>query len=141
MRKLSGKNPQPDVALGYQAAKSAEEVLRRYSDGERFFQGTDLPEGASFQKADLSRADFSDSWMSGVDFRSANLQNVRFDKSNVKCSDFRNGDLTGASFRGALLYGATFAEAKLDNVCTEDATWYGATVTDIRVLAKINSTQ
>jgi uncharacterized protein YjbI with pentapeptide repeats len=75
--------------------------------------------------------------LSDVDFRSADLGKVLFDETNVKISDFRDADLRGASFRGAALCGARFAGAKLDDVCIEGASWYGATVTDIRVLAEL----
>jgi uncharacterized protein YjbI with pentapeptide repeats len=136
---LSDSVHQAVMPRGYQPPKSVEEVLSRYSQGERFFQHTDLDDGASFQKADLSGSDFSNSWLSCADFRSANLRNVRFDDSNAKVTDFRDADLTGASFRGAGLCGASFAGAKLENVITVGATWYGCEVADNVVLAELPS--
>ncbi|MGP0017922.1 MAG: pentapeptide repeat-containing protein [Candidatus Sulfotelmatobacter sp.] len=129
-------NCPPDAPSGYHPPESANELLSRYGSGERYFRGVDLPGGSTLNGAVLAGSDFKNSWLSDIDFRSADLRNVCFDETNVKVSNFRGADLRGASFRGAALCGAVFAEAKLDDVCTEGATWYGANVTDIRVLAE-----
>lgn len=134
---MDDRNRVSKVPPGYRPPESASEVLSRYDSGERYFQGTDLPGGSSFNGAVVAGSDFKNSFLSDVDFRSADLRDVCFDETNVKVSDFRGADLRGASFRGAALCGAMFAGAKLDDVCTEDATWYGAKVTGIRVLAEL----
>ena len=116
---------------------SAQEILRRYSNGERNFVGIEIPEGDSLRGADLSGANFKNSWLSIVDFRDAILRDVCFDNTNVKISDFRGADLTGASFREALLCGSCFTKAKLEDVAIEGATWYGGPVRDIRELENL----
>jgi uncharacterized protein YjbI with pentapeptide repeats len=118
----------------YRPAVDSEDILRRYQAGDRFFQNTDVPEGSSFRDATLAGADFKNSFLSDIDFRGADLRRACFDGSNVKVSDFRGADLRGASFRRALLCGAILEGAKLDDVCVDDATSYGATITDIHQL-------
>ena len=116
---------------------TAEQILERYAKGERNFERVDVPEGSSFQGADLSGASFKTSWVSGIDFREAKLRGVCFDECNVKVSDFRGADLTDATFRNALLCGASFSTAKVDNVIVAGATWYGCAITDIHEIQKL----
>ena len=85
----------------------------------------------------LTGSDFNHRWSSDVDFRSTDVPKVLFDQTNVKISDFRDADLHGPSFRDAAPCAAMFAGAKLDEVCIEGASWYGATVTDILVLDEL----
>ena len=127
----------PDILSGYRPPQSAGELLSRYANGERHFRAAGLPGGSTLNGAVLTGSDFNNSWLSVVDFRSADLPKVLFDETNVKISDFRDADLHGTSFRDAALCRAMFAKAKLDNVRPEGASWYGATVTDTRVLAEL----
>jgi uncharacterized protein YjbI with pentapeptide repeats len=134
----NASNPS-NAPADYHPATTAEEVLRRYQAGERFFRNTDLPGGSSFRDAVLTGSDFKNSFLSEIDFQRADLRQVCFDESNVKLSDFQGADLRDASFRGSALCSAMFAGAKVDGVCTEDATYYGAAVTDIRELVEPES--
>lgn len=118
----------------YRPPTSAAEVLQRYQAGERCFRNLDLPEGSSFRAADLSDADFKNSWLSGVDFRESNLQRVCLEESNLKLSDFTCADLRGASMCGSTLCGAQLSGANVEGVRFEDATYYGAVIDDIRKL-------
>ena len=105
----------------YRPPETAEELLRRYAAGERYFPETDIPDGSSLEGAALAGAVFVSGWLSDVNFRGADLRGVRFEECNVKCSDFDNADLRGACFprthveaisvRGARLEGASFAGA------------------------------
>src|SRR4051812_12028587 len=99
---------------GYRPPASAEELVDRYRAGERWFAGTELPDGTSLQGLDLSGADLRDSWLSDTDFRDADLHGTAFDRSNVKLSDFRGANLLNASFRDALLCGAKVSGARID---------------------------
>jgi uncharacterized protein YjbI with pentapeptide repeats len=131
----------PTPPLNYRSPTTAEEVLSRYQAGERYFPNTELPVGSSLARSILAGSDFKGSWLSEVDFQSADLRHVCFDESNVKLSDFRHADLSDASFRGSALCGATFAGAKLDSVRAENATYYGAPITDIRKLTETESSK
>ncbi|NEP79075.1 MAG: pentapeptide repeat-containing protein [Okeania sp. SIO3C4] len=55
----------------------ASELLRRYTEGERNFQGVKL-RGESFRGKNLSGADFSGSDIRGADFTNANLKGAKF---------------------------------------------------------------
>ena len=134
---MDDRNRVSKVPPGYRPAESASEVLSPFDSGERYFLGTDLPGGSSFNGAVVAGSDFKNSFLSDIDFRSADLRDVGFDETKVKVFAFRSADFGGASFHGAALCGAMFAGAKLDDVSTEDATWYGTKVTDIRVLAEL----
>jgi hypothetical protein len=98
----------------YAPPHSAEELLRRYSDGERFFPDADIPDNSSLRGAILAGAIFQDFWLSCVDLRDADLRGCRFENGNVKCSDFGNADLRNAVFAGA--------------VHVEASSWHGAKV-------------
>ena len=117
--------------------RTAEEILTRYRSGERDFQRTDLPEGSSFAGSILVGSNFRHRWLFGTEFEKDDLRNVCFDESNVKCCDFRGADLRGASIRESAVCGSNFEGAKVDDVCTEGTTWYGANVTDLHVLAEM----
>jgi uncharacterized protein YjbI with pentapeptide repeats len=111
---------------GYRPPRSAEELVRRYQAGERWFAGTELPDGAVFRGADLSGANLRACWLSDADFRGADLRGTAFDGSNLKLSDFRDADLSGASLREALLCGAKVRGARIEGTVADGATFYGA---------------
>ena len=117
--------------------RTAEEILTRYSSGERDFQRTDLPEGSSFAGSVLAGSNFKHSWLFGAKFEGADLRNVCLDESNVKCCDFRGADPRGASIRESVICGSDFEGAQVYDVCTEGTTWYGANVTDLHALAEM----
>lgn len=117
--------------------RTAEDILARYSSGERDFQRTDLPEGSSFAGSVLAGSNFEDSWLSETDFSRADLRNTCFDESNVKCCDFRGADLRGTTIRESVICGSNFEGAQVDEVRTEGTTWYGANVSDLHVLAEV----
>ena len=106
---------------GYQPPKSAEELLRRYADGERYFVGMDL-----------SDADFvpSGGWFRTVKFgsqnvvpcelRSANLRECCFDGARMTGIVFDSSDLSGSLFRGADLRGAHLRSANLRDADLRD---------------------
>ena len=60
----------------------AQEVLRRYADGERNFCNANL-RGANFKGQDLSGADFSGADIRSANFTNANLQKTTFTKAQA----------------------------------------------------------
>ena len=110
---------------GYQPPASAEELLRRYAAGERYFPHADIPELSSLEGCTLEGAVFEDAWVSCVTLRGANLRGVRFERCNVKCSDFSGADLRGASFRETHVEAASFEGATLEGASFAGALAYG----------------
>ncbi|HSZ54713.1 MAG TPA: pentapeptide repeat-containing protein [Tepidisphaeraceae bacterium] len=124
----SGKPSQSPSS--YAPPTTAEELLRRYAVGERYFCGAEIEDCACFRGAVLVDAMLDGAWLFDADFRNADLRRVRFNGSNVKCANFADADLGGASFREAAVDGATFTGAKLTGASFEGAGWYGCTIHD-----------
>ncbi|NEP89401.1 MAG: pentapeptide repeat-containing protein [Okeania sp. SIO2C2] len=83
MFNIKGKKVSPDyiwklgkITVKYYAMK-ASELLRRYREGERNFQGVKL-RGESLRGQNLSGADFSGADIRGADFTNANLKGAKF---------------------------------------------------------------
>ena len=117
-----------DRRLNYEPPQSAEELLRRYAEGERYFAESELDHSNyDFQNSILEGADFSRSFIT-ADFRGANLKRVSFVSANIKTCDFRNADLEGADFSGAALEATQFEGAKLQGTRFEGAGCYSYTM-------------
>ena len=97
----------------YKPPQSANEVLIRYRDGERYFGHSNLDEAAcDFRGVNLEGADFCQSFIV-ADFRDANLQSADFTGCNIKTCNFRGANLQHAIFRGALLESTNFTMSVL----------------------------
>ena len=84
---------------------TAEEIIRRYTAGERDFSGADL-RGVDLSKADLCGAD-----LSAADLREADLSGADLNEVNLYGADLSGAKLRGASLRGADLRGARLGKA------------------------------
>ncbi|MDQ6693307.1 MAG: pentapeptide repeat-containing protein [Chloroflexota bacterium] len=113
-----------------QPPASAEELLGRYSAGQRHFSEVDLPAGSNLRNSTLDGATFDHGWLSEIDFSGANLRHVSFLHCNVKCSDFRGANLEGAIFRGSLVEATYFDAANLTGVSFVGASAYGYELKD-----------
>ena len=112
----------------YQPPQSAEDLLLRYSEGERYFAELELDDATyDFQNVILEGADFSRSFIT-ADFRGAKLKRAAFRSANIKTCDFRNADLAGADFSGALLEGTEFEGANLQGARFEGASCFSYTM-------------
>jgi uncharacterized protein YjbI with pentapeptide repeats len=109
----------------YQPPQSAEELLRRYAAGERYFVEADIPDGSDLRNSTLAGATFDGGWLTDLDFRGANLRHVKFLSCNIKCSDFREADLEGAIFTGSSVEATYFENANLTNASFAGAYAYG----------------
>jgi hypothetical protein len=114
----------------YEPPQSAEELLRRYSEGERFFPEADIPEDSSLRDAVLRGAIFKDAWLSCVDLRGADLRECRFEGGNAKCSDFRDADLRGAVFIGTHVEATVWDGANVEGADFTEAFAYGSPIGD-----------
>lgn len=112
----------------YTPPVSREELVRRYTDGERHFPGTDLSDldlsgikldGASFERF---------SWFFNATFEGASLVGTSFWECNVKCASFRGENLTGASFELAAIESIDLEGANIEGAQFLGATCYGCTV-------------
>ena len=109
----------------YQPPHSAEELIRRYQSGERYFGETALDEDpVDFSNLVLAGIVFAPHTFLFADFRNANLKNADFSNCNLKTCDFRGSDLENASFRNALLEATEFNGANLANTDFTGASCY-----------------
>jgi uncharacterized protein YjbI with pentapeptide repeats len=115
---------------GYDPPQSAEELLRRYAAGERFFPDAEIPDYSSLQEVDLAGASFKGAWLSCIDFRGANLSGCRFEDCNVKCSDFRGADLRNAAFDNVAIEATFWDDAKVDGADFSGVTFHNRLVHD-----------
>ena len=117
-----------DQPSDYKPPESREELLRRYTSGERSFPNTDLSD-VDFSGVTLDSASFEElSWFFSGIFDRASLRGTSFRGCNLKCASFRQADLTGASFEFAAIDAADFNGATLDDVSFVGATAYGCSV-------------
>ena len=106
-------NPGEPVGPGpdYTPPESPEEVLRRYSAGERYFGDMELEGLLDFRGVCLAGAVFDGSGMLEGDFRDADLRGSSFRHTYIKLADFRGADLRRSTFAGALVEAAKFEGA------------------------------
>ena len=83
----------------YQFPRSAEELLRRYDAGQRYFCGAALG-GAKLQRVglrgtDLRYAFLTDADLTGADLRHPNLSGATLEGANLSGADLRNASLYG----------------------------------------------
>lgn len=109
----------------YQPPQSANELLQRYQNGERYFGATELDqEPIDFSCLSLEGIIFAPGSFLMVDFRNANLKGADFSDCNVKTCDFRGADLEDACFRNAALEATQFQNANLKNCDFAGASCY-----------------
>jgi pentapeptide repeat protein len=78
----------------------------------RLFRSSDLYH-ANLERYNLSRADFSGSFLGKSSFSGSRLQNAQFRKATIRGVSFVNTDLRGSSFVGAELERVEFAGSDL----------------------------
>jgi uncharacterized protein YgiM (DUF1202 family) len=118
----------------------ADELLERYTQGDRDLSGSDLRE-ARLSEANLSRANLSKADLRGADLTNANLKgsNLRFAKldnadlsgadlriANLVLADLRNAYLQDASLRGSNLSWCKLNGSDLQNASFKQAILRGA---------------
>ncbi len=92
----------------------ANEVLKRYADGERDFRLQDL-KGLNFVQATLNHVDFTGTNLSGANLDGADLSDANLNWSNLK----------GASLKGTNLRGAKMPDGRMHNDYLESANYLG----------------
>lgn len=92
----------------------ANEVLRRYGNGERDFRLQDL-KNLCFIQANLNGADFTGANLSGADLSDANLSNASLNWTT----------LTGAKLNGANLRGTRMPDGRTHNDHLESVNYFG----------------
>src|SRR6267143_2148787 len=109
----------------YEPPSSAEELIRRYAQGERYFGHSDLPDRTNLTGVQLEGSNLERSWFHSANFSRANLRGVNFSECNVKCVDFSDADLEGANFAGAAVESLLLDGANLKGVNFAGASAYG----------------
>lgn len=112
-----------------------DELIQRYSEGERDFSGVDLPQ-AKLSQADLPEINLSGANLQGVDLKEANLQDADLSWANLQDADLsgalllnadlsyaklKNANLCGANLENAFLASANLREADLSEANMQDA--------------------
>jgi superfamily I DNA and RNA helicase len=100
------------------------ELLHRYSQGERNFQGIDLKE------ANLTNFNLEKINLIAANLQRANLENTILDRANLTLADLQQSCLINASLRGAKLTGANLGGANLMGADLTDADLNDADLTD-----------
>ena len=100
----------------------AEEILKRYQNGDRLFAEVDLTgvhltradlTGADLRGANLSDANLSDANLSGANLTGANLTGARLTGAHLSEAHLYGANLSGANLTGANLSGANLSGANL----------------------------
>lgn len=97
---------------GYRPPRGAEELLKRYGKGERYFAEAEL-DGASLSGASLSGANLSESRLSRADLSGAKLDGAKLDWAALDSANLSHASMVGASLYDAELSGADLLRAKL----------------------------
>lgn len=98
----------PEVWPSDQAASSTLKAWLDEGDGAEFY-GLDL----DFGKADLSRIDLADAWLTGSTFGGTVLRNAQLVHAHCEGTNFAVADLMGADLTGVVGHAATFSGARL----------------------------
>ena len=83
---------------------TAEELLKRYTEGERDFSGVNLSginlRGVTLTEVNLSGANLHSTDLSGADLRDAYLSEANLNEANLSGTDLSNADLSNAKLKG-----------------------------------------
>lgn len=90
--------------------QSSEELLARYSTGERDFRGVCLT------NCDFQRANLQDVWLNAADLSGADLRNVNLINSCLSGADLRGTNLSNANLSSAEIIDADLRGACMDGV-------------------------
>lgn len=95
----------------------AQDILKKYSEGERNFQAIDLNEanlnGANLSQADLNGANLSVANLSGSNLSGSNLSNSKLTVAKLVGANLSKANLSGANLNVANLTLADLSEAQL----------------------------
>ncbi len=92
---------------------NANDLKKRYADGDRDFTAADLS-GASLSWINLSGANLSRTDLYGAQLSGANLSQANLSAANLSGADLSRADLSGANLEGADLQGANLNNTNLN---------------------------
>lgn len=90
----------------------AEEILKKYSDGERNFSGINITE-VNLSRANLAGINFSEATLSIANLSGANLSEANLTGAKLNVAKMSGANLTQAKFNGAILNVANLVRANL----------------------------
>jgi Pentapeptide repeats (8 copies) len=108
---------------------TAEELLERYSAGERDFSGVTIKSGnlinANLRDINLSDTDLSFTLLIATQLQGANLSEACLEGANLTCADLSCANLSRATLNGNLI-GTSFYKAQMSGVVMYKANLTGA---------------
>ena len=116
----------------YRPPKSADELLTRYAEGERYFSGAHLP-GANFAMQSLIDVNLSDSQLEGCDFTLAHLYGANFSHSQLSRANFNSANISSVNLDGARLKWTTFYNATINSVSLDASELDGTTFSHAKI--------
>lgn len=90
----------------------AEEILKKYADGERNFSGVNITE-INLTRANLTGIDFSDATLSIANLTGANLSEANLTGAKLNVAKMSGANFSQAKFNGAILNVANLVRANL----------------------------
>jgi uncharacterized protein YjbI with pentapeptide repeats len=90
----------------------AEEILKKYGDGERDFSGINITE-VNLSRANLAGINFSDATLSIANLSGANLTEANLTGAKLNVAKMSGANFTQAKFNGAILNVANLVRANL----------------------------
>lgn len=126
-------NLPPEFADAFKRMSSllsnGENLLKRYTAGERDFREINLSGSQIFTNANLSGIDLSRAYLNSVDFSGANLSNANFEGAILKNAQLHHANLSGANLKGADLTYASLVQADLTDAILTDVNLESTTLT------------
>ncbi|MDC3989117.1 toll/interleukin-1 receptor domain-containing protein [Polyangium jinanense] len=119
---MARQAPQPSA---YRPPRSAQELFARYTNGERFFAGSELIR-AVLTGANLSYTSFFEAHLTGADLAGAVLLAADLTRADLYRANLHGADLNGAILTGAVLLAADLVTANLTGASLTGADLRGA---------------
>lgn len=110
-----------------------EELLYRYSLGERDFSQVDLRR-ADLRGATLSETNFFRAYLDEANFNGADLRRANFNGAYLRGANLNEVNLRGAKLRGAALWETFLVEANLRGAHLNDANLWGANLQEANLI-------
>ncbi|OCQ96622.1 DNA/RNA helicase [Oscillatoriales cyanobacterium USR001] len=107
------------------------EILRRYANGDRNFQGINLA-GVELVGVNLQNAN-----LIGANLREADLRNAKLDGVRLVIANLSDADLSGVSLRKAKLVGAILNDVQLNNADLSRADLSDAQLRNVQLVGAI----
>ncbi|MGD2183802.1 pentapeptide repeat-containing protein [Lusitaniella coriacea] len=110
-----------------------EELLYRYTAGERDFSQVDLRR-TDLRGASLSETNFFQAYLDEANLNGADLRRANFNGAYLRGANLNEANLRGANLRGASLWETFLVEANLRGAYLNDANLWGANLREANLI-------